>query len=358
MKIFLSYANEDKSIADRIARTLRNDKHEVFYSEDTLAGSDAYSTLIRQAIESSDLFIFLISPDSVKEGSYTLTELRFAQDKWKTPSGFVMPAEIRATDYKTVPAYLSTITIWKAVGNLEAELAAEVAKIAKGRAKQAIPHPSSRVMLMTAGAFVLGGVIGLYPQYACWLGLPGCKAQGGSVAIVTVKCVPSAANALPRYAATRAYVLVKGDFDPSATGKQIDQLKRLEATAETSTIDHNTIFRDPHYTTIRNRVRGEILNWTVLSQPVGPDQVDFPLPKLGEAQSAHFFIDIENTPVTGDPSAGSPSSGIRELANFALEEDSKANDLAKKDGIAPKVTKVNLNLYEGEILCWENTPPQ
>jgi hypothetical protein len=52
MRIFLSYASQDREAARAIE------------------------------LEESDLVVFLVSPDSVDAGSYTLTELEIAEKSW------------------------------------------------------------------------------------------------------------------------------------------------------------------------------------------------------------------------------------------------------------------------------------
>ena len=67
MKAFISYASEYRKVADRIAIGLRQEGIDVFFDRDQLPPGGAYNTSIRKAIKQSDLFIFLISPESVSE---------------------------------------------------------------------------------------------------------------------------------------------------------------------------------------------------------------------------------------------------------------------------------------------------
>ncbi|MGH9906996.1 MAG: toll/interleukin-1 receptor domain-containing protein [Pyrinomonadaceae bacterium] len=50
---------------------------------------EAYNAEIREAIEDSQLLVFLISPHSVTEGHYTLTELESTEHEWPKPRGHV-----------------------------------------------------------------------------------------------------------------------------------------------------------------------------------------------------------------------------------------------------------------------------
>jgi hypothetical protein len=51
-----------------------------------LPAGESYNDRIRAAIGESDLFLFLISPEAVAPGRYTLAELDFARERWPHPS--------------------------------------------------------------------------------------------------------------------------------------------------------------------------------------------------------------------------------------------------------------------------------
>ena len=91
MQIFISYATEDREIAEQIYLALTEAGDQVFFDRTSLPPGDAYHTRIRSAVEQSDLFIFLITPNSVTRGRYTLTELQYARKKWPHPKGGVLP---------------------------------------------------------------------------------------------------------------------------------------------------------------------------------------------------------------------------------------------------------------------------
>jgi hypothetical protein len=74
MKIFLSYASEDRSTAEAIAFSLRDCGHEVFLDKDALRAGEGFDKSIERAVSKSNIFILLISPKSVAEGRYTPTE--------------------------------------------------------------------------------------------------------------------------------------------------------------------------------------------------------------------------------------------------------------------------------------------
>jgi hypothetical protein len=128
VNVFLSYAAEDREFAESLQLALAGAGHDVFFDRESLPAGAEFHTRIRQAIERSDLFVFLVSPESVARGSYCRTELKFARDRWPHPAGGVLPVMARVTDFATIPAYLREVTIEQPEGNAAAEVLALVAK--------------------------------------------------------------------------------------------------------------------------------------------------------------------------------------------------------------------------------------
>jgi len=79
MKIFLSYASQDSEPAKSIYLALRDQGHTLFFDRADLPAGEEFHNRIRSAIQSSQLLIFLISPNAIDAGSYTLTELDVAE---------------------------------------------------------------------------------------------------------------------------------------------------------------------------------------------------------------------------------------------------------------------------------------
>jgi tetratricopeptide (TPR) repeat protein len=131
--IFLSYASEQRALAEDIALALRGEGHQVFFDRSELPEGEAYNARIREGIEASDLLVFLVSPEAVAEGRYTLTELRFAEGKWRSPAGHVLPVMVRATDGAALPAYLRAVVILRPAGNVPAEVVAAVHRLLRPR---------------------------------------------------------------------------------------------------------------------------------------------------------------------------------------------------------------------------------
>lgn len=155
MKIFISYASEHRSVADSINVKLRGEGHTVFFDKDDLPPAQSYDASIRQAITDCDLFIFLISPESIAKNAYALTELGFARDKWKSPVGHVLPVIVSETKMEDMPVYLSAVSILTPQGNLVAEVLAEVARRRPRMTKSMILGGGALAIVLVLGALVL-----------------------------------------------------------------------------------------------------------------------------------------------------------------------------------------------------------
>ncbi len=148
MRIFISYASEDVATADALATGLRQDGHTVFFDRDDLRAGEEYNARIRDNVAACDLFVFLITPRSVRTTSYALSELAFARQRWLNPVGHVLPVIAADTPDGDIPPYLKSVTYLKATGNLVATVLARVADIAGERRRR---------RLILAGAVLAGG---------------------------------------------------------------------------------------------------------------------------------------------------------------------------------------------------------
>ena len=119
----LSYAHEQRTLAEEISVALSVHKHDVFFDRSTLKAGVEYHAAIQTAIEESDLFVFLISPDSLKRRRYTLTELGIAKEKWSNPSGNILPVSAKPTPDSTIDPYLRAVAILDSEGNLAVAVA-------------------------------------------------------------------------------------------------------------------------------------------------------------------------------------------------------------------------------------------
>jgi len=134
LQIFLSYASEDKNIAEPIAFSLRARGHNVFFDRDDLPPGGEYDMRIESAIERSALFVFLISPSSIAKGKFTLTELEFARRKWRNADGHILPVMAKPVPLDEVPNLLKSVTVLEPQGNMAAEVAAAVDPLSESAA--------------------------------------------------------------------------------------------------------------------------------------------------------------------------------------------------------------------------------
>ena len=91
MRVFLSYASEQRDLAEELAQRLKSVRRiDVFFDRESLIPGDPFDLRIRRALARADVFVFLASPDSLRPGAYTLTELGFAQKQWPRATGRIL----------------------------------------------------------------------------------------------------------------------------------------------------------------------------------------------------------------------------------------------------------------------------
>lgn len=130
VEIFLSYANEDKEIAEFVYVALLGAGHNVFFDSKSLKPGSDYNSCIRNAIEKCDCYIYLVSNNSIGQGRYIHSELELVKNKWPNPYGHVLPVLIDSNDCRgKLDAYLSSVTPLVVRGHAAAEVAAAVAKL-------------------------------------------------------------------------------------------------------------------------------------------------------------------------------------------------------------------------------------
>jgi len=152
MRIFLSYASEDRASADAIRLALQGD-HDVFFDREDLPPGGEFHSRIRRGIEESDLVIFLVSPKTLDSGSYTLTEISIAEKTWPKPDGRILPVLLEQVKAPDLPEYLRSVTFIQTSGNLPAEVAHAVDRMARERRRRRL-----RWVVPVALACVLAGV--------------------------------------------------------------------------------------------------------------------------------------------------------------------------------------------------------
>lgn len=133
MNVFLSYATEDRAIAEETQLAVVGAGHRVFFDKGQLSPAGDYHSTLREAVRSADAFIFLVSPHSVEPGTYALTELKMAREQWPHPKNHVLPVLIESTPPERIPVYLRAVTILEPEGSIPAEVALAVQALARGQ---------------------------------------------------------------------------------------------------------------------------------------------------------------------------------------------------------------------------------
>jgi formylglycine-generating enzyme required for sulfatase activity len=152
MRIFLSYASEDGEAARSIYLALRDQGHNVFFDRADLPAGDEFHNRIRQAIESSHLFIFLLSAYAIDKQSYTLSELEVAERSRIK----LLPVALGELDFTAIPASLEAVTIYRPDGNVAASVGAEVSRIAgdfRGKRLKQIGIGLALIATISGGVF-------------------------------------------------------------------------------------------------------------------------------------------------------------------------------------------------------------
>jgi hypothetical protein len=129
VKIFLSYASEDRVIAEEVHLALSGAGHDVFFDRDAIRAGAEFHARIRSEIIAADAMVFLISPSSLAEGCYTLSELKVAREKWPHPKGRLLPISIAEMQFALIPSYLRSVTVMRPEGNLAAEAVGALAQL-------------------------------------------------------------------------------------------------------------------------------------------------------------------------------------------------------------------------------------
>jgi formylglycine-generating enzyme required for sulfatase activity len=136
MRIFLSYASQDREQAKAIYLALCDQGHKVFFDRADLPAGEEYHNRIRAAIEKSHLFLILISRNAVDDGSYTLTDLSIAE-KYRIR---LLPVMLKTPDVERLPASISSVTYLETDGNVAGAVAAEVHRITRDRRHQRLKY--------------------------------------------------------------------------------------------------------------------------------------------------------------------------------------------------------------------------
>ena len=158
MNIFISYASDDRAIAEQVAHSIRSRGHTVFFDRVNLPPGEGYEAQIEDGISKASVMVFLISPESVAPGRFTLTELNLAEKKWPSANLNVLPVMLRETEFDSIPSYLKSVTILEPVGNIPAEVSNALEHMAgtwKRRVKPIAILSTVSVSLVAVGIYLI-----------------------------------------------------------------------------------------------------------------------------------------------------------------------------------------------------------
>lgn len=129
MRIFLSYDDTRRDVAERLALGLRAAGHRVFFDQDSLPAGTSYDDRIRNAVLNSHLFVFLVSRESVQKGAYALTELEIAEQRWPHPTGRLLPVLLDETPITALPPYVRAVSVLQPQGDVVGDTLHAVARL-------------------------------------------------------------------------------------------------------------------------------------------------------------------------------------------------------------------------------------
>jgi hypothetical protein len=151
MDVFLSYASEERALAERVCRVLETEGHDVFFDRDDLGGGDAFGARIRTSIASSDVLVYLISRSSVAARSYALTELAIAAGMPGRRRPAILPVRIDDTPIDAVPPALRAYTFLEPQGDVPAEIALAVDRMRQQQRQRRGWVAAAAVLALAAG---------------------------------------------------------------------------------------------------------------------------------------------------------------------------------------------------------------
>ena len=159
MDIFISYSSKYRDLCERLQLALDAEGHRCFVDRTELEPGQPFDAELREAIADCDVFIFLVSPESVAAGSYALAELNLAQQRWRHPRGRVLPVVVAPTPLPSIPSYLKAVTLLQSKGEIVAETLAAVSRMgSRGR----------RPLWLTLAALAVIAMIGISAFAYVW----------------------------------------------------------------------------------------------------------------------------------------------------------------------------------------------
>lgn len=108
---------------------MRDEGDSLFFDRFDLPPGEAYDGRIQEAIASCDLFVFLITPQAVSRGTYTLAEVSIAERASAHKEIRVLPVMVARTEFAAIPPFLRGVTVLEPKGDIAAETLALIGEI-------------------------------------------------------------------------------------------------------------------------------------------------------------------------------------------------------------------------------------
>jgi hypothetical protein len=154
MHIFLTYASEQRSIAEKVAFSLRSRGFNVFLDSDDLPPGHSHAERVENAIKASDYFVLLVSPQSLQQASDSHTALEFARRKWRNQHGHILPVMVAPTQRAELPEFLRAVTVLEPKDEVATEVASFVMQAERAARKN--------IIAWFAAGGLLSGIFGTY----------------------------------------------------------------------------------------------------------------------------------------------------------------------------------------------------
>jgi TIR domain-containing protein len=155
MRVFLSYATEDRAVAEQTYEALRADRHQVFFDRTELVAGDSYHLRIRDEIARSKIFVFFISSNSLRSGSYAQTELGLAAEN-PSRRRTLIPVRLEDIPFDSLPSALSEITFLDPRGDTPAEVVAAVHAVQRRDNRIRVVRAIGLTLMVAAGLLSAG----------------------------------------------------------------------------------------------------------------------------------------------------------------------------------------------------------
>jgi len=133
MRVFLSYASEQRSLAEQLAQRLTSAGVEVFFDAERILPGDSFDVRIQRAVARAHAFVFLASAEALRPGSYALSELALAEKRWPNATGRILTVLLGDTQLESLPSYLKSVSVLHPQGDAIAETVAAAVRLGRRR---------------------------------------------------------------------------------------------------------------------------------------------------------------------------------------------------------------------------------